>query len=152
MIHYQLRCESGHEFDGWFKSSDGFEEQSAAHMVSCPSCGSVHVERALMAPMLPRKNREIMRPSETPSELGLPQTAGGAIPDAVRSALQKLREEVEKNCEYVGADFVEEARRIHYGEAKPRGIYGESSEEDVEALAEDGIGVARIPWMPRNDS
>jgi hypothetical protein len=74
------------------------------------------------------------------------------IPDAVRAALQKLRGEVEKNCDYVGNDFAEEARRIHHGEAEPRGIYGESSDEEAEELADEGIGIARIPWVPRTDS
>lgn len=155
MIHYQLRCEAGHEFDGWFRDSAGFEAQAASALVACPSCGSVEVARALMAPAIPRKGRELIiaaDPPPPPAEPGMPQSAGGALPDAVRAALQNLREEVEKNCDYVGADFAEEARRIHYGEATPRGIYGESSDEDVEALEEDGIAFARIPWVPRNDS
>lgn len=153
MIHYQLRCEAGHEFDGWFKDSGGFEAQLEEGLVACPSCGTIEVTRALMAPAISRKgNKELVLAAEPPVDSALPQTAGGSIPDTVRSALQKLREEVEKNCDYVGADFAEEARRIHYGEAVPRGIYGESSDEDVEALAEDGISFARIPWVPRNDS
>ncbi|HTQ71809.1 MAG TPA: DUF1178 family protein [Acidocella sp.] len=155
MIHYQLRCEAGHEFDGWFKDSSGFELQVASGLVACPSCGSVEVSRALMAPAIPRKGRELIitaDPPPPPSDPLMPQAAGGAIPDSVRAALQKLREEVEKNCDYVGGDFAEEARRIHYGEAAPRGIYGESSDEDADALAEDGIAFARIPWVPRNDS
>ncbi len=155
MIHYQLHCEAGHEFDGWFKDSAGFEAQATSGLVACPSCGSVDVSRALMAPAIPRKGRELIitaEPPPPPTELPMPQAAGGAIPDAVRAALQKLREEVEKNCDYVGPDFAEEVRRIHYGESTPRGIYGESSDEEAEALAEDGIAFARIPWAPRNDS
>ena len=77
---------------------------------------------------------------------------GGVIPDAVRAALQKLRAEVETNCDYVGTDFAEEARRIHHGEAKARGIYGESTQEEAEALADEGINIAQIPWVPRTDS
>lgn len=152
MIHYQLRCGAGHEFDGWFRDSAGFEAQAASGLVACPSCGSTEVSRALMAPAIPRKGRELAIAADPPPAPAMPQAAGGAIPDTVRAALQKLREEVEKNCDYVGADFAEEARRIHYGEATQRGIYGESSDEDAEALAEDGISFARIPWVPRNDS
>lgn len=153
MIHYQLRCQAGHEFDGWFKNSDGFEAQSQAGLVACPACGTVSVTRALMAPAIPRKSGKELVPATQPqAEPVVAQTAGGTVPDAVRGALQKLREEVEKNCDYVGADFAEEARRIHYGETEPRGIYGESSDEDVQALAEDGISFARLPWVPRNDS
>ena len=152
MIHYQLRCAAGHEFDGWFKSSDGFEAQASSGLVACPSCGNTDVERALMTPGIPRKGRELVPvPAPEPEPASLP-AAGGIMPDAVCAALQKLREEVEKNCDYVGADFAEEARRIHHGETMPRGIYGESTDEEAEALAEEGISFARIPWAPRNDS
>jgi hypothetical protein len=155
MIHYTLRCAAGHEFDGWFKHSDGFELQAAEGLVSCPSCGTTDVMRALMTPGIPRKGRELVPAPvavpEMPVTAGLP-AAGGVMPDSVRVALQKLREEVEKNCDYVGADFAEEARRIHNGETTPRGIYGESTDEEAEALEEDGIAFARIPWAPRNDS
>lgn len=156
MIHYQLRCVADHEFDGWFKNSQGFETQLQAGLVTCPACGTAAVTQALMAPAISRKSSKepvvTAEPQTAPAEPAMPRATGGAIPDAVRGALQKLREEVEKNCDYVGADFAEEARRIHYGEAAPRGIYGESSEEDVQSLAEDGIAFARIPWVPRNDS
>jgi hypothetical protein len=152
MIHYQLCCAAGHEFDGWFRDSTGFEAQAEAGLVSCPHCGSVEVGRALMTPSIPRKSTrgeaEILPPE--PMD-GMP-TAGGVMPDAVRAALQKLRQEVEAHCDYVGKDFAEEARRIHHGETEPRGIYGESSDEEAEALAEEGIAFARIPWVPRNDS
>jgi hypothetical protein len=157
MIHYQLRCAAGHGFDGWFKNSDGFEVQAASGFVACPSCGNTEVERALMTPGIARKGREpevapVMVPASLPEgAIGLP-AAGGLIPDSVRVALHKLREEVEKNCDYVGADFAEEARRIHNGETTARGIYGESTDEEAEALEEDGITFARIPWAPRNDS
>jgi hypothetical protein len=65
--------------------------------------------------------------------------------------LQKIRAEVERNCDYVGPDFADEARRIHRGEIEPRGIYGEASEEQAESLIDEGIEVARIPWVPRAD-
>jgi hypothetical protein len=79
-------------------------------------------------------------------------TVGGALPDQVRAALQKLRAEVEKRCENVGNRFAEEARLIHSGESPARGIYGEATPEQAESLAEDGIDVAQIPWLPRSDS
>jgi hypothetical protein len=142
MIHYQLRCEGGHEFDGWFRDSAGFDAQAQAGLVACPQCGSGEVHRALMTPRIPRKGDVQV---EMPA-------AGGVMPDAVRTALHKLRDEVEKNCDYVGAEFAEEARRIHYGEAEARGIYGESTDAEAEALADEGIGFARIPWVVGNDS
>ena len=66
--------------------------------------------------------------------------------------MRKLRQTVESNCDYVGPRFPEEARAIHYGERDKRGIYGEASEEEAQSLAEEGIEVSRIPWLPRQDA
>jgi hypothetical protein len=169
MIHYQLCCESGHEFDGWFKDSNNFDRQVKRGLVNCPVCGSDEIRRALMAPGIRKKGGgaapvieadPALRAAGGPAAGASParppapgnQSAGGVMPDQVRAALLKLRAEVEKNCDYVGPEFANEARRIHNGEAPPRGIYGESTEAEVEALEDDGIGVAQIPWLPRADS
>jgi hypothetical protein len=77
--------------------------------------------------------------------------AGEGVPDHVRAMLQRLRAQVERDCDYVGAEFADEARRIHKGESDARGIYGETSPDEAEALAEEGIEVAKIPWVPRAD-
>jgi hypothetical protein len=162
MIHYQLRCAADHEFDGWFKDSATFEKQAARGLLSCPFCGDTRIERALMTPAL-AKTREKGRaplpaalpPAPPARPSGAPPAAravsGPALPDAVRAMLQRLRAEIEKNCDYVGADFPEEARRIHRGESPHHAIYGEASEEEVEALREEGIEVSRIPWLPPSD-
>ena len=73
------------------------------------------------------------------------------MPKELREALLKVREQVEKNCEHVGGKFAEEARKIHYGESDKRGIYGETSDEEAEALAEEGIEFGRLPWVPRGN-
>ncbi len=154
MIHYQLLCGASHEFDGWFKDSANFERQAKRGQISCPVCADTKVTRALMAPRLGKRSmvieHETAAPVTAPEQA--PMQAGGVMPDQVRAVLHKLRAEVEKNCDYVGPDFATEARKIHNGEAAPRGIYGESTEAEAEALADDGIGVARIPWLPRADS
>jgi hypothetical protein len=150
MIHYQLCCAEGHEFDGWFSGSAGFEVQAAQNLIACPSCGDTNVNRALMAPSLARKGRDVtIIPPEPPAP---EQKLAVQLPEPVRTALQKLRTEIERNCDYVGENFATEARKIHYGEAAPRGIYGESTPEEVEALADDGIEIAQIPWVPRTDA
>jgi hypothetical protein len=154
MIHYQLRCAADHEFDGWFKDSSNFERQAKRGLIGCPVCADTNVTRALMAPRLGGRARvldaETSQPvAEPPAPI---QNAGGVMPDQVRAVLHKLRAEVEKNCDYVGPNFAAEARKIHNGDAQPRGIYGESTEAETEALADDGIRVARIPWLPRADS
>jgi hypothetical protein len=152
MIHYTLRCDDGHEFDGWFNSSAGFEAQAKRGLLECPHCGSAKVDRALMTPGVPRKGRITADPAPA-AQVAAPTQAVTAesLPDHVRAMLQKLRAEVEANCDYVGDGFAEEARRIARGEAETRGIYGETTPEEAEALAEDGIDIARIPWVPRAD-
>ena len=152
MIHYNLRCDDGHEFDSWFNSSASFETQAKRGLLECPHCGSAKVDRALMTPGVPRKGRITAEPAPpAPAPVPAPAVAAERLPDHIRAMLQKLRAEVEQNCDYVGDSFAEEARRIARGEAETRGIYGETTPEEAEALAEDGIEVARIPWVPRAD-
>ncbi len=170
MIHYDLRCADSHAFDGWFKDSVSFEDQAKRGLLECPICGDTKVERALMAPALPRKGnaRRALLPVPTqeaaPPQVVAPPAAASAeapapalpalagnIPDHVRAMLQRVRAEVEKNCDYVGSGFADEARRIHRGDTDRRAIYGEASPSDAEELADEGIEIARIPWVPRAD-
>ena len=157
MIHYNLRCDEGHEFDSWFNNSASFEKQAKRGLLECPHCGTTKVDRALMTPNVPRKGR-ITADTPPPPVATPPVPSAQALdkvaehmPDHIRAMLQKLRSEVEKNCDYVGPEFAEEARRIAKGETDPRGIYGETTAEEAEALAEEGIDIARIPWVPRAD-
>jgi hypothetical protein len=158
MIHYQLQCSRAHAFDGWFKDSATFEEQARRRLVECPECGDTGVERALMAPAVAkRQDLTISEPKVSPPTQQLPapvtpeKMAGGRLPAQALAVLQRIRAEVEKNCDYVGAQFADEARKMHRGESEHRGIYGETTEEQAESLAEDGISVGRIPWVPRAD-
>ena len=159
MIHYQVRCSHGHEFDGWFKDSSAFEKQVALGFLECPSCGDKQVTRALMAPaVVARRQAPTQAPAPAPSPTPQPPAAPevgavtGPIPDHLRAMLQRLRAEVEKNCDYVGPQFAEEARRMHRGESERRGIYGETSAEEAEALTEEGISFGRMPWVSRAES
>jgi len=155
MIHYQLRCEQDHSFDGWYKDSAAFEKLAAAGLIECPVCGGTRVERALMAPAIgkAREAEALPQPVAPQPEAGkATQAAAGPMPAQVLALLQRMRAEVEKSCDYVGHEFADEARRIHRGESERRGIYGETSDNEAEALREEGIEVARLPWVPRADS
>ncbi len=136
MILFALRCAADHEFEGWFRDGAMFDKQSAGGKITCPQCGNNDVTKAPMAPRVTRSRKAEAAPS----------------PAQLRTALQELRRHVETNCDYVGERFAEEARRIHYGESDPRGIYGETSAEDAAGLADEGIEVSRIPWLPRSDA
>ncbi len=139
MIVYDLKCEDGHQFEAWFRDSAAYEAQVEAGDITCPTCGSSKVRKALMAPNLAR--------SEPRSPA--PQVDESAV--HVRRALCELRSQVEANCDYVGPRFPDEARRIHYGETDPRGIYGESTTEEADALKEEGVEVHRLPWVSREN-
>ena len=159
MIHYQLRCGASHAFDGWFRDSLAFDAQARAGQLSCPVCGASEVTRALMSPAVGKKpaapaqvtHEPAAEPADAPPPARPAASAGGALPDGLRAMLQRMRAEVETKCDYVGDGFAAEARRIHNGESDKRGIYGETTPEEAERLADDGIEVSRIPWVPRAD-
>ncbi len=136
MILFTLRCAAGHEFEGWFRDGDGFEAQRKAGEIACPECGDAQVEKALMTPNIGRSHKKA--PAPTPAQM--------------RAALVELRRQVETNCDYVGERFAEEARKIHYREVDPRGIYGEATSEESKELSDEGISFGRIPWVPTTDA
>ena len=139
MIHYALICTKGHEFDGWFSSSAGFEEQVAAGDVRCPVCSSKKVRRALMAPAI-AKGGSLQPKNDAQAE----------AMERITMAMRALRRHVEENFDYVGDEFAEEARRIHYGEAEHRDIYGETTLEEAQELIEEGVELAPLPSVPRD--
>jgi hypothetical protein len=138
MILFNLKCAKDHQFEGWFRDGDAFDAQAAAKKINCPICGSRRITKALMAPRIGKHGAKEAKQAE--------------IQAAVLRELKELRKKVESNCDYVGDKFAEEARRIHYGEVDPRGIYGEASDEEASALTEEGVEFAQIPWVPRQDS
>jgi hypothetical protein len=129
MIKYALACEHGHLFEGWFASSDDYDDQSARSLVDCPVCGSKSVKKQIMAPAVAGTKRRAM----------------------MKEAVGKMRRHVEENFDYVGDAFAKEARAIHDGTSEDRGIYGEASPKQVKALIEDGIKVAPLPAPPPAD-
>jgi hypothetical protein len=135
MIKYQLRCASGCAFEGWFRSSGDFERQAADRKLECPICGSSKVARAIMAPA-------VVTGAKTRED---PQAA---IRGALAEAARRARDYVEKNFDYVGERFPEEARRIHYGETKDRQIYGEATGAEAKELLEEGVAIAPLPAAP----
>jgi hypothetical protein len=146
MILYELRCGAGHGFEAWFRNSDTYDQQHADRQVSCPICGDPGVSKAPMAPRIGRGNT--MQPVEST------RTPQAIAPDQMRMAMSKIAElnkHIAETCDYVGETFPEEARKIHYGEAEHREIYGEASPKEAAELREEGIAVAPIPWLRRSD-
>ncbi|MEL7105633.1 MAG: DUF1178 family protein [Pseudomonadota bacterium] len=134
MIRYDLKCDQDHSFDSWFASADAFEAVQKAGHLACPDCGSAKVKKSLMAPKV-RSSRKAatLTAAETEKE----------------KALAKLRDEVEKNSDYVGMNFAAQARAMHDGDAPARPIYGEAKLDEAKSLIEDGVPVAPLPFTPK---
>ena len=141
MILYQLKCHKDHQFETWFKDGQTCDKQLSRKSVECPVCGTKSVSKALMAPRIGGQDK---------AKAEQKQMAIAAA--EMKRQLQEIRAQVEENCDYVGERFADEARKIHYGEADARGIYGEASDDDFQELNDEGIEVARIPWLPRSDA
>lgn len=143
MIRHSLRCAEDHAFDSWFQSAAAYESLVQASRVSCPVCDSTRIEKTLMTPAVRPARRSAVPGPQTD---GTPALATPAT--EVERALAALRRKVEENSEYVGMNFVTEARAIHDGEAPERPIYGEAKAEEARKLIEDGVPVAPLPFLP----
>jgi hypothetical protein len=145
MIRYDLICDKGHEFDGWFRDSDTYDKQAKRGLVSCTHCGTAKIQKQIMAPGIPSK-------SNKKSENAVRMTAGPVDPRAaaMMQMMRDYRKHVETNAENVGNNFAEEARKIHYKETEERGIYGHTSSEEAIALIEEGIEIHPIPVLPED--
>jgi hypothetical protein len=128
MMVFDLRClEGGELFEGWFRSSADYEEQSERGLVQCPYCQSARVEKAPMAPRVPRR--------------------GNRAPDrqAAVSELAELQAQLLSNSQWVGGEFPEKARAMHLGEAEPRPVHGHATLDEARSLAEEGVAVVALP-------
>ena len=132
-----LRCPHDHRFEGWFASDDDFQSQDERGLVECPLCGDKAITRLPSAPRLNVSNlRQVA--VEQPS-------AQAQIRAQMQSHWVRAVRHMMANTEDVGERFPEEARRIHYGEVEERGIRGQASRADADALREEGIEVVAVP-------
>lgn len=141
MITFDLACEMGHRFEGWFKSREEFERQVEAGLISCPLCESRKVER---------------RPSAFHVAKGVEAQSAGSIPapankPAALSFLRELNDFVQKNFEDMGSDFASEALKMKSGEAPARSIRGTTTPDEEETLVEEGVEFLKIP-LPKYDA
>ena len=145
MIHYDLICDKGHAFDGWFRNSAAYDEQAGRGLVTCTQCGSAKVEKLMMAPGIPAKSN---RKSDSATKM----VAAPADPRLAElmNMMREMRKHVEENAEYVGDRFADEARKIHYEESEQRGIYGQTTADEAKALVEEGITVHALPRLPED--
>lgn len=139
MIRFSLICDATHEFEAWFRSSDDYDTQVKRGLVSCPVCHSQKVSKALMAPAVTTgRKREKMA------------LAADAEQKRIAAAMLELARKMRENADYVGDKFAEEARKIHFGETEQRGIYGEATIEEVNALVDEGVDLLPLPPLPED--
>ena len=155
MIRYALACNKAHPFESWFPSSEAFDAQRAQGLLTCPVCGSAKVEKQIMAPSVARTDKApasagAPAPTQSSAEPPSPQPVAllSEPEQAFRAMLKAVREHVTQNADYVGSDFAEEARKMHYGEIEHRSIYGRANLMETKALLEDGIEVHPLPIVP----
>jgi hypothetical protein len=136
VITYSLACANQHKFDAWFRSAEAYDEQHAQGIVTCPVCGSLKVEKALMAPALRMTSDKIS------------VSTGHPMQSEIREFLRAMRKKVTSEADYVGDKFAEEARKIHFKESDPRGIYGEATRDEVAELLDEGVDFLPLPQLP----
>lgn len=153
MISFDLRCGKGHHFEGWFASSGDYDAQQTGGFVTCPVCNDGMVQKMLSVPNIGRKNTQssasVETPASEPAAVGGDVTNAPMLPPVMAEMMQKLavaQTEMLKNSQWVGREFAETARAIHYGESDDRLIHGEASPAEAEALAEEGVSVAPLPF------
>ena len=139
MIVFDLQCENGHTFEGWFDDSRTYEEQQRKRLIACPVCNSTEVVK-LPSAFAIKSQAEPSKP---------PENTGAAI-DLERLG-RHLAEFVEKNFDNVGTDFAKEALKIHYGVSEPRNIRGVSTPQEEETLRQEGIQFFKLP-LPASSS
>ncbi|MET0220145.1 MAG: DUF1178 family protein [Tardiphaga sp.] len=151
MIRYDLRCEQGHGFESWFQSSGAYDSQVRRKLVSCPDCGSIKVEKAIMAPRISKGGKSSMPGVIEPAATGDAETTPLMMAPQeaeLRAKLKELRDHVTKNADNVGEKFPAEARKMHYGDIEHRPIYGEASPDEARSLMEEGVEVMPLPVLP----
>ena len=146
MILFDLKCAKDHVFEAWFKDGDTFTVLSKTGEIVCPLCASRDITKAPMAPQLARR-----RSDEGPSSNSAPDPEAEHFA-AAKQVIEALHHKVEENCDYVGENFADEARKIHYGEVEKRGIYGEATDMEAGDLEDEGIEFHRLPRLPQSDA
>jgi len=142
MIVFDLHCKDGHRFEGWFGSARDFDSQKKRGLLSCPSCGGSGIQRALSAPRLNMGAQEPKPLQKTPD-------MEGKDPFAVAQMLySRMLDEILTKSEDVGSEFPDEARKIYYSESPARAIRGHATQDEHDALVDEGIPVARFPVPP----
>ena len=140
MIKYNLKCHNDHEFESWFSNSKEYDKLNKKRLLECIYCSSKKINKSIMSPMisgLKNKNQQIeILDKEFQNE---------------KNKLLQLRKFIEKNFDYVGKDFSKKVREVYYDKKSKKAIYGTTTTEEREELAEEGIDLFSIPWVNKDN-
>tara|TARA_A100001015_G_scaffold319572_1_gene442859 strand:+ start:1271 stop:1693 length:423 start_codon:yes stop_codon:yes gene_type:complete len=140
MIKYNLKCESGHEFESWFSDSEEFDKLNKKKLLECIYCLSKKIDKSIMAPM-------ISSPKDRDDQIEII----GKDYKNEKNKLLKLRRYIEKNFDYVGKDFSKKVREVYYDKKNKKAIYGTTTQEERQELADEGIDLLSIPWVNKDN-
>ena len=140
MIKYNLKCENNHEFESWFSDSNEFDKLEQRKLLECIFCSSKRIEKSIMSPMVSSSKQSDYKITSLDEKLTIE-----------REKLTKLRDYVEKNFEYVGDKFSKKIREVYYDKKSKKSIYGMTTQEEREELAEEGIDILSIPWVSKDN-
>ena len=140
MIKYNLKCESGHEFESWFSDSEEFDKLNKKKLLECIYCSSKKIDKSIMAPM-------ISSPKDRDEQIEII----GKDYKNEKNKLLKLRRYIEKNFDYVGKDFSKKVREVYYDKKNKKAIYGTTTQEERQELADEGIDLLSIPWVNKDN-
>ncbi len=140
MIKYNLKCENNHEFESWFSDSSEFERLRKKKLLECILCPSKNIKKSIMAPMISVPN--VLDKNDDFSEKDFLKE---------KNRLKEIRSFIEKNFEYVGKNFSKRVREIYYDKKSQKAIYGNTTPEEREELAEEGIDLLSVPWVSKDN-
>jgi hypothetical protein len=140
MIKYILKCHKDHEFESWFSDSEEFEKLNKKRLLDCIYCPSKKISKSIMSPMISNSNNKDKKIEITDKDY-----------KNEKNKLLQLRKFIEKNFDFVGKDFSKKVREVYYDKKNKKAIYGTTTLEEREELAEEGIDLLSIPWVDKDN-
>ncbi len=140
MIKYNLKCQNGHEFKSWFSSSSEFDKLKKKNLLECIYCNSKNISKSIMAPSISVIKGKKIELKDVDKYF-----------KHEKDQLMKIRKFIEKNFEYVGKNFSKKVREIYYDKKSKKTIYGTTTPEEREELAEEGIDLLSVPWVNKDN-
>ena len=140
MIKYNLKCNKEHEFESWFSNSDEFDKLNKKGLLECIYCSSKQISKSIMAPMVSNSKTNVEQNKIIKNNYR-----------SEKNKLLKLRKYIENNFDYVGKDFSKKVREIYYDKKNKKAIYGTTTHEEREDLAEEGIELFSVPWVNKDN-